>query len=162
MRAVAVGLTAGAWFWHCYERNLTLGYDFAIYYLAGGGTFTPGWVYADPLAYFFWPLSLPPFPLAFGVWYLVLALSWYGLARRLPLWLFLLSFYPALLGLETANVTLLLEWACLSPLGTVLASVFKPYLGLFVLLHAYGLYAGRGGRTPQEPPCLPLGPVRGL
>jgi hypothetical protein len=161
-RALPIWLTALLWFPHCYDRNLLLGYDFPIYYLAGQGVFVPGWAYADPVAYLFWPLSLLPYPLAYAVWYGLLTGAWYSLAKRLPLWLAVLSLYPGLLALETSNVTLLLAWACLTPLGAVLASLVKPYLAVFVALHAYGLWLRDRGRSPQEPPHLPPRPVRGL
>jgi len=68
-------------------------------------------------------------------WYLLSVSVWVSLARRS--WVLgLLATYPMLLSLELGASAPLLAWLCLSPLGAFVAMLLKPYLVMFVLLHA--------------------------
>ena len=111
-----------------------------FYYLAGKGIFTYGWIYNNAFAYLFFPLSILPYDISYLVWYGILVLSWYNIVKRLGIVFTFLSVYPALLALETSNVTLVLAALCLNPIGAILAACIKPYLGIFVLLHAACIY----------------------
>lgn len=140
-----------AWFNHSLERNLRIGYDFPIFYAAAHHQFLPGWVYSNHLWVFFAPLSLAPVEVSFGVWYGLLVLVWLDVARRYPV-LSVLAAYPMLLSLELGASAPVMAWLCLSFPGAVLASCFKPYLVVFVILHAVrranALYRQRRGAVP--------------
>lgn len=124
-----------AWLPHSLERVRALGYDFTIYWLAGQGVFRPDWVYSDNLAILLRPLGALPHDVGFAVLYSLSVLAWLAFAGRVPL-LAGLATYPMLLSLELGQVTPILAWLCLSPFGSVVAAWFKPYLVIFVVLHA--------------------------
>jgi hypothetical protein len=126
------------WFPHSLERTLRLGYDFPVY-LAGPSH--PAWLYRDWLTVVFEPFRMVPYSVAFGCWYVLCLGAWLRLVYLLPRgirWdvVAVLSVYPALLGLELGQVTPLLAWLCLTPWGVVLATLWKPYLAGFLVLHA--------------------------
>ena len=124
-----------AWFPHSLERIHALGYDFPIFYEAGRGHLMAGWVYSNHLAFVFTPLTLLPLDTAFALWYLLSVSVWVSLAKRS--WLFgMFATYPMLLSLELGASAPIFAWLCLFPFGAFVAMLFKPYLVVFVLLHA--------------------------
>lgn len=124
-----------SFFPHSLERIHTLGYDFPIYYAAGRHVFLPGYVYSHSLWVFFWPLSWFTMDTAFAIWYAVSVLCWLSFAKKFPV-LAILGAYPMLLALELGQITPMLAWLCLTPLGSICAGIWKPYLFGFTLIHA--------------------------
>lgn len=131
-------IISAAWFPHSLNRVNALGYDFPIYYNAALDI-DSGWFYADWVRYVFYPLTFVPMDVGFAIWYSILVLTWIALSRQMGAVLTLLSVYPMLLCLELGQITPILAWLCLTPLGGVLAGGVKPYLFGFVLLHIYAL-----------------------
>jgi hypothetical protein len=128
-------LVSFAWFPHSLERVHRLGYDFTIYWMAGQGVLRADWVYSDHLAPVFLALGALPHDVGFAVLYSLSVLAWLSFAGRVP-GLALLAAYPMLLSLELGQITPVLAWLCLSPLGSIVAAWFKPYLAVFVVVHA--------------------------
>lgn len=148
-------LVSIAWFPHSLQRNIELGYDWQIYYNFSKYGTEWGWLYADWVKYVFKPFTLLPMEWAFGAWYAVLVSCWLYLVYRVRrtfgqsgfAWvLFAFSFYPMLLVLELGQVTPLLAVLCLTPLGTVLAGIIKPYCFGFLLVHFYIAFFRRPDR----------------
>ena len=142
-----------AWFPHSLARVKELGYDFTIYWLAGQGIFRADWVYSNHLAVVFAPLGALPHDVGFAVLYAGCVLAWLALGHLSPT-LAVLATYPFLLSLELGQIAPILAWLCLSPLGSLVAAWFKPYLVVFVILHAVAFTvrarrARRGLRCPN-------------
>lgn len=157
-RSIVFALVVIALFPYSLERTVRLGYDYPIYYNAGRGDlshdFTVGaWVYSDRLAVDFEPLAKLKYPHSFGLFYFATAVAVFLLVRRLfpsrnehPV----LSVVGAiLLGgaafiiLRCGNVTGILALLVTNPLGSVLAMCVKPYLAVFVVVHAAGFCHAR-------------------
>jgi hypothetical protein len=166
---VAIVLVSFAWFPHSLNRVMELGYDFPVYYRAAQGAVEPAWVYSDHLRVLFLPFTLLPLPVAFGAFYGLSVLVWLDIWRR-NWFLAILGTYPMLLALELGQVAPILAWLCLSLPGSILAACFKPYLGVFVIIHAL-LRAARIHRTGggalgethgKGQPAVPRGSVGGV
>ncbi len=156
-------LIAAAWFPHSLDRIRQLGYDFPIYYYWAQGIQQGDWLYKDYVLYVFKPFTVLSLHWAFGVFYFLSLLAWMGIIRNLPNnWLGktlgLISFYPMLLSLELGQVTPILSWMCLGPIGSVLAGLVKPYCFIFSCIHLATSFL-RGGNTTRQ--AFPVG-VSGL
>jgi hypothetical protein len=133
-RLVLIFIMGLLWFPHSLERVKSLGYDFPIYLSKG-----KGWLYGDWVGWIFEPFRWLQFDYAFLLWYSVLVLCWILIISktqefRVGWVLWLCSFYPILLCLELGQITPLLAWLCLSPVGSVIAGFVKPYLFVFSII----------------------------
>lgn len=124
------------WYQHSAQRNIEMGHDFSIYI---HGTSSPEWLYPEYVSVLFEPLRGLPFHWAFGIFYALNVLAWWTIARKFH-WAWVLTIYPALLILESGNVTMLLAALAITPMGAVAATLVKPYCAVFVLLHAIRRY----------------------
>lgn len=133
---VYILVLSAAWLPHSLDRIHALGYDFPFYWLAGQGITGDWYVWSEYVRWTFVPLSWFSLDAAFVLSYILMVLCWLDFARRFPVLGFLAT-YPFLLGLELGQQTLLLAWLCLYPMGAVAAMCYKPYLIVFVALHAW-------------------------
>lgn len=125
--------------------------DFLCYYHAAKGNsfWKPdnlndegyaGWVYAEWLAIFFKPLTRMSDDAAIAVWQTLSMIAYITTCIQLigvPYgWiLVLLSIKIVAVVLWTGNVSIILTWLCLTPIGTMVACLFKPWLIVVVALH---------------------------
>ena len=153
---LSIVLVSLVWLPHSYQRNINLGYDFRIFYEAGKGNFDyqadgKGWLYSNYVSYLFKPLSVLRYDIAFILWYGFNVSLWLLLIRRLDkllprIWvitLSVISLYPMLLILELGQITPLLAFLCLSPLGSILGFFIKPYCIVFLCIHFFLAYRER-------------------
>jgi hypothetical protein len=147
-------------------------YDYNIYYWAARGElFVPDgecigpipinadgeksegfYVYSSKTTWLFKPLTWGNRAVSFAAYYAVLLAAYIGIINvcfrhfgRYPVACFAAAVATGA-GLHSTlhygNVAALLAFACLTPLGTLLAMCIKPYLGVFLLLHA-AVYCAR-------------------
>lgn len=148
---IAVIILAAVSFRPAMERTLAEGHDFPIYYAVAHGEHlqgegVSGWVYNDKTAVVFSPFKAVSYEVAYGIMYAIslasLFLVWRRmrhLRRRYPAvgWLATVAFgFMGAIVIRLGNIDLVLALAVTTPLGAVLAGCIKPYLLLFVLLHA--------------------------
>ena len=141
------------WFPHSLLRNDRLGYDFFLYYRHAKYGTKFGWLYAEWVTYIFKPFTLLPIEWAFTLWYGLLIYCWIVLIEKVPTWrllIFALSCYPMLLILEVGQVTPILAVLCLTPLGSLLALLWKPYCGVFCLIHVYRTWRKHHNAIPKS------------
>ena len=138
-------LISFAWFPHSLQNNIDLGYCWDIYYEAGRGNFTEGWLYNDAVGFIFKPFAEFSYPVAFGIWYSLGVMVWLSFMWHYPI-VGLMAFYPILLALEIGQIDPVLAWLCLTPLGSVLAACIKPYCLLFVVFHAWRIKKGNSAK----------------
>jgi hypothetical protein len=140
--------------------TLSNGYDFPVYYAAGRGIIRSNYVYSERIAPIFKPLSALPYPVALAIFASATTAAYIGLASRT---LRSTRKYPvlgvvclgciglaALYSFRFQNIGPLLAFACLSPMGAVLAMCIKPHLCVFVVLHAAIACSQRRSRTSLE------------
>ncbi len=149
MKKWVIILISAGWFPHSLEKVTRLGYDWGIYYRAGQGNFGGGWYYNDMVGWLFRPFTWFTEGFSFVLWYILLVWSWVGLQRKLDtcgvgVLGSILVAYSMLLCLEVGQIAPILAWACLTPLGAVCSMLVKPYMFMFVLIHA-ALYWYRAG-----------------
>jgi len=143
------------WMPHSLDRMERLGIDFPIYYRQASGIEQPGWLYPEYMEYVFEPFTLLSEREATLVFYWISVLAWILIVRKLNSWiLYFLSFYPALLMLEICNVTTILAYLVLTPIGSLAAGLCKPYLFVFSAIHAVKIAMARNpkqaGRSMVE------------
>lgn len=133
------------------RRTLGCGNDFPVYYAAGQGRMVWGngegyYVYSERLLPAFAWMRRLTYQQAFTVSYVASVVSFWLLMRRL---FRCFSAYPVTVCvaavvagvawidvLRLQNIGGLLAFACLSPVGSLLAGCVKPYLLGFVVVHA--------------------------
>jgi hypothetical protein len=144
LKVITIILVATCWFPHSLERTTELGYDFPIYYRQALGMEDEGWLYAEYIVWVFRPLTLLDHGNAFLLFYALTVLAWVRVTARIDSWfLWAASFYPMLLILELGNVAGILAYLVLTPLGSLLAGLCKPYLLVFSAFHAIRFYLGK-------------------
>ena len=143
----ALVITCFLWFNHSYERNVTLGYDFSVFYNASNGISDWGWKYNHYMKDVFKPIMSFDYKTSFTIWYILNSLSLIYVTIRASKvhWLLVpICVYAGLLALEVGQITPIMAVLCLFPLGAVLCVFVKPYVILIVGVHlwryvAYGL-----------------------
>lgn len=138
------------WYPHSLFRTMSLGYDFPIYYTKALYGEDRGWVYAEWIKWVFVPFTWVPYYQAHVIFYSLSLAAFLRITSKLASlrggWILcVLSLYPYVLSQELCNVTIILAWACFSPVGALLAGAVKPFLFIFVLVHAF-----TGGYEPKR------------
>lgn len=137
--------------------QLKYGFDFPIYYHAAlgefewmckrgsfGGMGEPiGWIYKDWLAVTWKPFTLFNIEMAANLWTLVgiiaLLYTWYKIRNiRYASTLFAVLLPFTVVSQISGNIQTELVALCLTPLGSIIAGLYKPYCFLFSALHAFG------------------------
>lgn len=130
-------------------RQEGLGYDdFTVgYYKAQGADpasyRSDRWLYKDWLVAAYKPFTILNERQGRIAFELLIIGAWIALVRKLPdTWmgeaLFIASFYPMFPCMEFDNVGGILPILCISPIGSLVAGLFKPYLFVFSGIHAIG------------------------
>jgi hypothetical protein len=145
---VAVGFVL---YWYSLRRTLATHDDFPWYYAAGQGVMIPkgkdAWYVISPklLPTFSWMRDLA-YQQAFTIAYVTAVVSFWLLMRRLlqrlseiPCTVICVAVVSGVAWIDVlrlGNMGGLLAFAVTTPLGAVLAMLYKPYLVVFVVLHA--------------------------
>jgi hypothetical protein len=119
--------------------------DFEIYYNFVKHGIRDGWYYQDILSAIWIPFTLLPLEQSFIVWYILCSMGViYTVKRILEIrygWLTIPFFLKASAWtLGTGNVYPLLIPLCFTPVGTLVAGIFKPQLLVFMAFHAFIRY----------------------
>lgn len=99
-----------------------------------------GWVYAEWLTIFFKPFIKMTDDAAISIWqtlsftaYMAICIQLIGVPYG---WILVfLSIKIAAVTLWTGNVSIILAWLCISPIGAMVACLFKPWLIVVVAFH---------------------------
>lgn len=150
---LAIVVVSFVWFPFAYERLQNGTSDFNIYM---SGPENEHWYYNNWVAYPCQVLDTEEPSIGFAIFYSLGVLSWLLIARKYPL-AGLLGAYPILIGLEAGNVGPILAGLCLWFPGAILATLVKPYLVVFVVVHAVLGYHRFHARARRLPGWYPLG-----